>query len=114
MLKKNLPIVSIDTSVKDIIQVVSSSKMGLAIVMSDEKILGIITDGDIRRAMESQEERFFSLVAMELMTREPKRVDFKAKLMEAQKIMAENKVNSLIVTKKSKVVGVVQIYDLGI
>ncbi len=82
--------------------------------MENGSIVGIITDGDIRRAMESQEENFFSLKAKDLMSQNPKSISPKAKLTQAQTLMAKNKVNSLLVADENGLVGVVQIYDLGI
>ena len=114
MSKEKLPIVSKETSVKELIQVISTARLGLAVVMEDEKIIGIVTDGDIRRAMESLEEKFFRLSIVELMSKNPKTIEQGEKLTMAQKVMTELKVNSLLVVDKNTFVGVVQIYDLGI
>ena len=114
MHKKSLPICTKESGIKEIIQVVSECKMGLVIVMQESDILGIITDGDIRRAMESKEEEFFRLQAKDLMSLNPKTISSKAKLMEAQTLMSKYKVNSLLVANDNQVVGIVQIYDLGI
>jgi arabinose-5-phosphate isomerase len=114
MHKDNLPICNKESGIKEIIQIVSRARLGLAIVMENGSIVGIITDGDIRRAMESQEENFFSLKAKDLMSQNPKSISPKAKLTQAQTLMAKNKVNSLLVADENGLVGVVQIYDLGI
>ncbi len=114
MKSKNLPICKRDSSIKDIISIVSGYKLGLVVVMEEDRIIGIITDGDIRRAMESMEEEFFSLRAKDLMTLNPKSINPKSKLLEAQKMMERYKVNSLLVSINHKLIGVVQIYDLGI
>jgi arabinose-5-phosphate isomerase len=114
MHSKSLPIVNRDTDIKEIISTVSEKKLGLVIVQENNKIVGIITDGDIRRAMESMEEKFFTLKAKDLMSINPKTIDPKAKLMEAQTMMAKYKVNSLLVSKSDTLIGVVQIYDLEI
>lgn len=114
MKSENLPICREDSSIKDIISIVSGYKLGLVVVMEQDDIIGIITDGDIRRAMESMEERFFSLRAKDLMTLNPKRINPISKLVEAQKMMERYKVNSLLVSKNYKLIGVVQIYDLAI
>ncbi len=114
MKSANLPICREDSSIKDIISIVSGYKLGLVVVMELDDIIGIITDGDIRRAMESMEERFFSLKAKDLMSKNPKRIEPTTKLVEAQKMMERYKVNSLLVSKKYKLIGIVQIYDLGI
>ena len=114
MRKKDLPKVSRDTFTKELIQVISTARLGLAVVMDGESIVGIVTDGDIRRAMESLEEKFFKLTAQELMSKTPKSIDKKEKLTMAQKLMTDLKVNSLLVVDGKEFVGVVQIYDLGI
>jgi len=114
MTKENLPKVSKETSIKELIQVISTARLGLAVVIDNEKIVGIVTDGDIRRAMESLEEKFFKLTTEELMSVNPKSIDMREKLTMAQKLMTELKVNSLLVVDKKSFVGVVQIYDLGI
>ena len=110
----NLPRVSLGDKIQTIIQTVSEAKMGLTVVMEGEKIMGIITDGDIRRAMEESEERFFSLHAKELMSLNPKSIKSNAKLTLAQKMMTEHKVNSLLVCDQQSLIGIIQIYDLGI
>ena len=114
MKQDNLPIVELNSSIKEVIQVISMARLGLVIVMDGDNILGIITDGDIRRAMEESEELFFTLLASELMSKNPKIIDRKSKLIIAQEKMTNYKVNSLLVLEESKLVGVVQIYDLGI
>jgi arabinose-5-phosphate isomerase len=114
MKSKNLPLVTPNSSIKEVIQVISKARLGLVIVMESDTILGIITDGDIRRAMEESEEHFFTFVASKLMSKSPKTVDIKAKLTKAQELMTKFKVNSLLVVEKNKLVGVVQIYDLSL
>jgi len=114
MKKDNLPLVSLDTPIKELIQVISSGRLGLAIVLVGNSIEGVVTDGDIRRAMESNEENFFLLTASELMSKNPKKIDVNKKLTSAQYLMTKFKVNSLLVIRKENLVGVVQIYDLAI
>ncbi len=113
MNSKNLPTCSLEDNIKDITKIMSSSKFGLTVVVSGNKIEGIITDGDIRRAMED-ENSFFTLTASKLMTKNPKTINQDAKLTEAQKVMTDTKINSLLVTKDKALVGIVQIYDLGL
>jgi arabinose-5-phosphate isomerase len=115
MHKKELPTCSRKTDIKDIIQTISQGKLGLVVVLEDNRITGIITDGDIRRAMESRKEQFFSIKAEDLMTKNPKIITSNVKLTEAQKLMEHHKVNSLIVSGiEGELIGVVQIYDLGV
>ena len=64
--------------------------------------------------MEESEETFFKLTAVDLMSREAKRIEAKEKLKTAQELMTELKVNSLLVVENEQLVGIVQIYDLGV
>ncbi|MFR9603667.1 MAG: KpsF/GutQ family sugar-phosphate isomerase [Rikenellaceae bacterium] len=113
MRSESLPIVDPRCSAKDMIHEISRGGLGLIIVCEDEKIVGIITDGDIRRAMESREGEFFKISAADILTPNPKRIAPEKRLIEAEKMMTRHKVNSLVVVDASdKVVGVVQIYDI--
>jgi len=115
MKKDNLPTCNENTIAKDIIHTITDGKCGLVVVTNFNKIEGIITDGDIRRVMESQEENFFKLSAKDIMTRSAKLIHEDARLVEASDIMSENKINSLVViNNNSELSGIVQMYDLGI
>lgn len=98
-----------------IIQEISNGKCGLVVVMDKSSILGVITDGDIRRAMENQQDIFFSLSAGELMSANPQSIRDNDTLANAQSLMSENTINTLLVTDKDGLLcGTVQMYDLGI
>jgi len=114
MRKENLPIVDRATTIQELIQIVSSARLGLAVVLDTGMIVGIVTDGDIRREMEESESTFFELKASDLMSKNPKQIEAKEKLKTAQELMTELKVNSLLVVKNEQLVGIVQIYDLGV
>ena len=78
-------------------------------------IKGIINDGDIRRAMESNETNFFKLKALDFMTKEPHTVLETTKLKIAGDLMFSKKINSLLVVNdKGLLAGIVQSYDLGL
>ena len=115
MKKKNLPIISSQATIKEVIQKISEGKLGLVVIIDNNKIIGIITDGDIRRTMESREKDFFSLKAEDLMSIHPKLIYDTDKLISASNIMSQHKINSLLVVNESNdLVGVVQVYDLGV
>ena len=115
MKNTNLPLCTEETIAKDIIHTITAGKCGLVVVCENNKIVGIITDGDIRRVMESQEEKFFTLKAKNIMSSSPKKISEEARLVEASDVMSENKINSLlVVNKNSELLGIVQMYDLGI
>ena len=115
MKKKNLPIISSQATIKEVIQRISEGMLGLVVIIDNNKIIGIITDGDIRRAMESREKDFFNLKAEDLMSNHPKLIYETDKLISASNIMSQHKINSLLVVNESNdLVGVVQVYDLGV
>ena len=115
MKKKNLPIISSQATIKEVIQTISEGKLGLVVIIDNNKIIGIITDGDIRRTMESREKDFFNLKAEDLMSNHPKLIYESDKLISASNIMSQHKINSLLVVNESNdLVGVVQVYDLGV
>lgn len=115
MKKDSLPLITPNESIKKVINILSSGKCGLAVVVNDNSIIGVISDGDIRRAMESNETNFFKLKALDIMTKEPHTVLETTKLKIAGDLMFSKKINSLIVENdKGLLVGIVQSYDLGL
>jgi len=115
VMKKNpIPFVYFDASIMDIIQEITRGQFGLAIVQSSkEKILGIISDGDIRRSMKEKEENFFKMKAEDIMTVNPKTIFKDVKLTEASKLMTHYKINSLLVVDHNKkCLGIVQVFDI--
>jgi arabinose-5-phosphate isomerase len=115
MKKDSLPLITPNESIKKVINILSSGKCGLAVVVNDKNIIGVISDGDIRRAMESNETNFFKLIALDIMTKEPHTVLETTKLKIAGDLMFSKKINSLIVENdKGLLVGIVQSYDLGL
>ena len=82
-------------------------------MLEENAIKGVITYGDIRRAMEAQESTFFNLTANDLMTVSPKIIGQEAKLTDASNVMEQYKINSLpVVNDANAFVGVVKMYDL--
>ncbi|MCF0184609.1 MAG: KpsF/GutQ family sugar-phosphate isomerase [Bacteroidaceae bacterium] len=87
---------------------VSRGKLGLGIVVENEKVIGLITDGDVRRAMESLKEKFFNVPVSEVMTRTPKFVSPTTKINDIQAIMHRHKIHSvLVVDTDTHLLGVV-------
>ena len=97
MLTENLPLLSADMQLGDAIILVSKGKLGLGVAINSGEIEGIITDGDIRRAMEKWQKEFFSHTVGDIMTRQPKRVGPETKISEIQKLMNEHKIHSVLV-----------------
>jgi len=113
MKSENLPVCNTNTLIKKIVHIITQGKLGLVVVIEEGEICGVITDGDIRRAMEDRESEFFQIKAYELMSRSPLLVSSQTKLAEAESMMDKAKVNSLLVVDKKELLGVVQIYDLN-
>ncbi|MBQ2703261.1 MAG: KpsF/GutQ family sugar-phosphate isomerase [Alistipes sp.] len=113
MRREDLPVVAPDCSAQDMIHAVSRGGLGLIVICDEGKILGIVTDGDIRRAMESRQAEFFNIKAMDIATKRPKSISPNEKLIAAEKLMTRHKVNSLLVVDDNeKLVGIIQIYDI--
>ena len=113
MRSNDLPVVGPECGAVEMIHKVSRGGLGLIIIVDNGQIIGIVTDGDIRRAMESREAEFFKIKALDIATRSPKCVNANAKLIEAERLMTQNKVNSLLVTDdEGALCGVIQIYDI--
>ncbi len=110
----NLPIVSPDSDIVQIIDQMGKGRLGLTMVLDNEKVIGVITDGDLRRLFEAKAKDAFDIKASQIMTSNPKKILSSASLTEAENLFLENKINSLIVENDHGVLeGVVQIYDLN-
>jgi arabinose-5-phosphate isomerase len=116
MRSEELPIVSPSCNTSDMILTMSRGRLGMVIIRDEEeKLVGVVTDGDMRRAMEEHKEDFFKITAQDIATRNPKTISPKAKLIDAEKMMTDNKITSLLVTDEDGALqGVIQIYDLKI
>ncbi len=113
MHKENLPIATPDCNAKEMIHTISKGGMGLLIVCNGDKIEGIVTDGDIRRAMELRPEEFFNIKASDIASKNPKTILQSEKLIAAEKLMTQHKITSLVVVDQDdKLAGIVQIYDI--
>lgn len=113
MRKRDLPIVSPDCSATEMIHKICCGGLGLIIIEQEGQMKGIVTDGDVRRAMEARQAEFFSITAMDVATRNPKTVNQKAKLIEAEKLMTQYKINVLLATDdEGRLQGVIQLYDI--
>ncbi len=113
MRKEELPVVSPDCSATEMIHRISKGGLGLIVICDGDTIMGIVTDGDVRRAMERYRAEFFNIRAIDIATRTPKCISASQKLIEAEKLMTEKKINSLLVTsEEGRLEGVIQLYDI--
>ena len=113
MRKNDLPIVAPNCGATEMIHRMTRGGLGLIGIVEEGNIVGIVTDGDLRRAMESLQAKFFDINVMDIATRSPKSINKNAKLIDAEKMMTQHKVNSLLVTDDDgELCGVIQIYDI--
>ncbi len=113
MVKNNLPTVTKAAYVKDIISVITSGRQGVAVVVDKQRrVIGVISDGDLRRAL-NRYENVFELKAEDIMTKNPKTVGKDMKLYEAEKVFNQYEIITLIVADdRDKLVGLLQLYDI--
>jgi len=108
MSSDNLPIVKPQTLVSDAMLIISNGKHGLAVVIEKQKVIGIITDGDVRRAMQRDQIQFFSLKVKDIMNLSPKTVLDSDRLSKAASIMQAYKIYALVVIdKENKIKGII-------
>jgi arabinose-5-phosphate isomerase len=101
MVKQNLPKVLPDAHFREILETISSANLGLTAVIDNDVVLGIITDGDIRRTIEKSESPQ-SLCAGEIMSSSPKMIPAETRVTEAEKLMIQYHINALLVTNEKK------------
>jgi arabinose-5-phosphate isomerase len=107
-----LPLVTEKTSIKETILEISKNRLGAAAVVDGaNRLLGIVTDGDLRRMMENFDD-ISTLTAKDIMSKSPKTVNAEEFAIKALNIMQNNNIAQLIVTQEEKVVGFVHLHDL--
>ena len=112
MRSDELPIIPKDMHLGEAIIHVSKGKLGLGVSLDNGKVIGLITDGDIRRAMERWQAEFFDHTVSDIMTKEPKIVLPTTKITEIQQIMQQNKVHTVLVCDAERhLLGVVDHYS---
>ena len=111
MHKEDLPVVPPEMELGKAIIRVSQGRLGLCVVVVNDEVVGIITDGDVRRAMESSQNRFFSLTVNDIMTK--KVVTPETKISTIDNILQKNKIHAvLVVDDKNRLVGIVDSFSI--
>ncbi|WP_306808379.1 D-arabinose 5-phosphate isomerase [Campylobacter lari subsp. concheus] len=113
MVSNNLPIVSPESEFNELVDVMTSGKLGLCIVLENEKLVGIITDGDLRRALRANDKPRFDFKAKEIMSESPKTIEASAMASEAEELMLKHKIKEIVVTQNKKIAGIIQLYAIG-
>ena len=108
-----LPCVAPNTKMPDVIYEMSRKKLGVTAVVEGEKLVGVISDGDLRRLLERRGKDVMDLTAGEAMTRHPKTIAGDGFAATALAVMEEKKITSLMVVDESgKLEGIVHLHDL--
>jgi arabinose-5-phosphate isomerase len=103
--------VSADTSVNEVIIEISNKRLGATSVIDNNKLVGIITDGDIRRMLENQSE-WNNFKAFDIMNPKPKIINYDELASTALKVMQQNNISQIIVVKNDAYIGIVHIHDI--
>ncbi|HEY8936663.1 MAG TPA: KpsF/GutQ family sugar-phosphate isomerase [Cyclobacteriaceae bacterium] len=111
-INNELPLVKANTPWRDVIMEISSKRLGCTAVIDDEnKLLGIITDGDLRRMLQKESD-LTGLKASDIMTRTPKKIEKDEFAVQALHLMQENNITQLVVVDGDKVGGFIHLHDL--
>ena len=112
MRSDDLPVIPQEMHLGEAIIHVSKGKLGLGVSLEEGRVIGLITDGDIRRAMERWQAEFFNHTVSDIMTRSPKCVLPTTKITEIQTIMHANKIHTvLVVDERQHLLGIVDHYS---
>lgn len=110
-LNNERPIVAPSSTIKEVIVEISSKRLGATAVIQEEQLVGIITDGDLRRMMNTHED-WKGLSAQDIMTSQPKTIDAEAYAVHALRVMQEKNITQLVVTEEKAFKGFIHIHDL--
>lgn len=105
------PQVTPETNIKDVIMEISKNMLGVTAVIQEGDIVGIITDGDLRRMM-STNDTFKGLTAKDIMSKSPKTIDNNAMAIAAMELMESNGITQIIAQENGVYSGIVHIHDL--
>jgi len=108
---KNKPEISPDASIRDVIISVSGSKHGITVVVENNEIIGVITDGDIRRMLLNQDD-ISKVKAADIISKNPKTIDKNKLAKEAMQILKDHNIGQLIVTEQNLYYGIIDIHKL--
>lgn len=109
--KKAAPQVSPDDNIKKVIVEISSKRLGATAVVKENKVMGIITDGDLRRMIERNND-FSTIKAQDIMSANPKNIQAGELAINAFYLMEKYKITQLIVMENEKYVGMIHLHDL--
>jgi len=108
---KNLPVVSMNTPLREAVLAISEGRLGLVVIIENEQVKGIVTDGDLRRALVNQVDINQASIG-EIMTSDPVSIAPDMMLVDAESLMLEKKIKALVVIGQNKnIAGILEIFD---
>lgn len=110
-INNEVPKVEMDADIRKVIMEISAKRLGATAVMSDGKLIGIITDGDLRRMLEKN-DHISGITAKDIMTANPKIIQAGSLLVEALTIMRRHNITQLPVLDNDQYVGVIHLHDI--
>ncbi|MBB4805698.1 arabinose-5-phosphate isomerase [Chryseobacterium defluvii] len=110
-LSSQKPQVTENASIRDVIISISASSHGITVVTDDNKIIGVITDGDLRRML-MKGENVSKILAKDIMSAYPKTIEKDALAKEAMKVLKNNNIGQLIVTENGEYFGIIDLHKL--
>ena len=105
------PRVNPNDSIKKVIMEISEKRLGVTAVVENNNVIGIITDGDIRRMLNTR-DTFTDLVAKDIMTKNPKNINSTILVSEALNILENNSITQLVVIEDDKYLGILHLHDI--
>jgi arabinose-5-phosphate isomerase len=108
MISSNLPIVKSDTSIQELIHTMTKGMLGVAIIMDDQLFKGIVTDGDLRRAIEKYEKDIFDKKSIDISSQNTITISQDSSMIIATELMEQKKINLLVAFDNDIVVGVLK------
>ena len=105
------PMISPEANIKKVIFEISEKRLGVTAVVENDKVIGIITDGDIRRML-NENETFSHLTARDIMTKNPKLVQANTMVIDAFQVLEDFKITQLVVVENDTYIGVLHLHDI--
>ncbi len=110
----HLPVIKLSTPIMDAVMEISSKRLGIALVTDkDRKLLGVVTDGDVRRGIQKWGKKFFDMKTEKVMTKTPKSISPEELAAKALAVMQSYSITSLVVPdNEGKIVGIIHLHDI--
>ena len=105
------PMVTPDASIKKVIMEISEKRLGVTAVIENNQVVGIVTDGDIRRMLNNR-DTFTDLTAQDIMTKNPKNINSGILVSEALDILENNSITQLVVVDNNEYKGILHLHDI--